>query len=201
MNLFSPLPKLTFNFFLKFTRSILEDKLEVKILKLGIMSDSHDNLLAIDKALKVFREQDIDLLIHLGDIISPFALSKILEFPAKIIIVTGNNDGDLLQLKELAIKGGAMLKQFMYSTVIDGRKLFLTHGFGSKEQTINYVEAIALTGSYDVILYGHTHEAAAISKGNTLILNPGETCGYLTNRQSVAILDIETMGYKIVELP
>ncbi|MEM3980825.1 MAG: YfcE family phosphodiesterase, partial [Ignisphaera sp.] len=68
-------------------------------MKLGIMSDSHDNLPAIDKALKVFRDQDVDLLIHLGDIISPFALSKVLEFPAKIIIVTGNNDGDLLQLK------------------------------------------------------------------------------------------------------
>lgn len=169
-------------------------------MKLGIMSDSHDNLPAIDKALKVFREQDIDLLIHLGDIISPFALSKVLEFPAKIIVVTGNNDGDLLQLKELAIKGGAILKQFMYSTIIAGKKIFLMHGFGSKEQTTNYVEAIALTGSYDIILYGHTHEASAFLKGNTLIINPGETCGYLTNRQSVAILNLETMEYKIVEL-
>lgn len=164
------------------------------------MSDSHDNLIAIDKALKVFREYEIDVLIHLGDIISPFALSKILEFPAKIIVVTGNNDGDLLQLKEIAMKGGAVLKQFTYTVAIANKKIYLTHGFGSKEQTKSYVEAIALTGLYDLILYGHTHEVAASYKGNTLILNPGEVCGYLTGYQSVAIVDLESMRHNLVNL-
>ncbi|MEM4683108.1 MAG: metallophosphoesterase family protein, partial [Ignisphaera sp.] len=77
------------------------------------MSDSHDNIVAIEKALNIFRKEDIDVLIHLGDIISPFAFAKILEFPAKILVVLGNNDGDIVQLKEMAIKGGAILKQFM----------------------------------------------------------------------------------------
>lgn len=164
------------------------------------MSDSHDNILAIDKALKVFREQEVNILIHLGDIISPFALSKILEFPAKIIVITGNNDGDLLQLKEIAMKGGATLKQFMYTMTIANKKIYLTHGFGTKDQTKNYVEAIALTGLYDIILYGHTHEALASYRGNTLILNPGEVCGYLTGHQSVAVIDLESLKYNIISL-
>lgn len=167
---------------------------------LGIMSDSHDNLSAIDKALKVFREHDIDMLIHLGDIISPFAFSKILEFPVKILVITGNNDGDILQLKELAVKGGAMLKQFMYITNIGNKKVFLFHGYGPKEQVKSYTDAIASTGFYDIVLYGHTHEALAAQKNNVLILNPGEVCGYLTGRQTVAILDIITMRYDIIEL-
>lgn len=169
-------------------------------MKVGVMSDSHDNISAIDKALKVFRDQDVDVLIHLGDIISPFALSKILEFPAKILIITGNNDGDILQLKELAIKGGAVLKQFMYNIVLGKKKVFLTHGFGSKDQTKNYVDAIAMTSSYDIVLYGHTHEPTAYQKGETLVLNPGEVCGYLTGKQTVAIIDVETMKYEHIEI-
>lgn len=164
------------------------------------MSDSHDNLQAIGKALNVFREHDVDVLIHLGDIISPFAFSKILEFPVKIIAITGNNDGDILQLKELAIKGGAVLKQFMYTVTIANKRIFLTHGYGSKDQTKSYVEAIASTGLYDIVLYGHTHEAIATYKGNTLIINPGEVCGYLTGKQSVSIIDLNSMKYMIVEL-
>lgn len=167
---------------------------------LGIMSDSHDNIAAVEKALKVFREYEVNILIHLGDIISPFTLSKILEFPAKIIIITGNNDGDLLQLKEIAMKGGATLKQFMYTTNIASKRIYLTHGFGTKEQTKSYVEAIALTGLYDIVLYGHTHEASALYKGNTLILNPGEVCGYLTGHQSIAIIDLESMRYNLINL-
>jgi putative phosphoesterase len=167
---------------------------------IGIMSDTHDNLVAIDRALKIFRDRDLDVLIHLGDIISPFALAKILEFPVKIMIITGNNDGDILQLKELAVKGGATLKQFMYTINIDGKKLFLTHGFGSKEQTKSYVDAVAMTGFYDIVLYGHTHEATAYYLGRTLVLNPGEVCGYLTGKQTIAIINLETMKYEHIDI-
>lgn len=167
---------------------------------LGIMSDSHDNLTAIDRALNMFRKYDINILIHLGDIISPFAFSKILSFPTKIIVVLGNNDGDIIQLKEMAIKGGAILKQFMHTINIANKKILLVHGYGSKEYTKNYIEALAIAGFYDIILYGHTHEAMAIYKGNTLVINPGEVCGYLTNKQSIAVLDIDTMKYEIIDI-
>ncbi|MCC6016685.1 MAG: metallophosphoesterase [Desulfurococcaceae archaeon] len=167
---------------------------------IGVMSDTHDNMVAIEKALKVFREKDLDVLIHLGDIVSPFALEKILEYPAKIIIITGNNDGDILRLKELAVKGGAILKQFMYTVTISRKKLYLTHGFGSKEQTRSYVEAIAMTGQYDIVLYGHTHETTAYLTGKTLVLNPGEVCGYLTGKQTVAVIDLETLKYEFIDL-
>ncbi len=39
---------------------------------IGIMSDSHDNLDAIRKAVKIFNNEDLDLVIHAGDLISPF---------------------------------------------------------------------------------------------------------------------------------
>uniref|UniRef100_A0A7C2V8Y7 Phosphoesterase n=1 Tax=Ignisphaera aggregans TaxID=334771 RepID=A0A7C2V8Y7_9CREN len=166
---------------------------------LGVMSDSHDNVYAIEDAIKVFREHDVDIVIHLGDVISPFALSKILEYPAKLIVVTGNNDGDILQLKEIASKGGAVLKQHMFVTNISNKRFLLMHGFGSREQTRGYAEAMALTGSYDVVLYGHTHEAVAYFKNKVLVLNPGEVCGYITGRRTIALIDVDTLSYELVE--
>jgi len=36
------------------------------------MSDSHDNLEAIRSAVQLFNKQNLDLVIHAGDLISPF---------------------------------------------------------------------------------------------------------------------------------
>ncbi len=166
---------------------------------IGIMSDSHDNLEAVSKALEVFRRNGVEAIIHLGDIISPFTLLRILEYPGRIAIVLGNNDGEQITLKELAVKAGAILKKDMHQMEIGRRKILLMHGFGDADQTKTVAEALALSGKYDVVLYGHTHRAEARYMGKTLVLNPGEVCGYLTNRKSVAILNTETLEYNIVE--
>lgn len=167
---------------------------------IGIMSDSHDNLDAIERALAVFRDSNTDMVIHLGDIISPFALAKILEFPAKIFIVLGNNDGDIYQLRELAHKAGAYIRPHMYITTISNKKFLLMHGMGNIEQTLQIVESIANSNRFDVILYGHTHRVDTRVIGRTLIINPGEVCGYLSNRKTVVTLDTETMSYRVIDL-
>jgi len=166
---------------------------------LGVMSDSHDNLEAVSIALKIFRDEDIEILIHLGDIISPFTFMRIIEFPAKIIALLGNNDGDTVYLKEIAVKAGATIKQNIYILNIDGKKMLLVHGFGTAEQTKEIIDSIAFSGKYNVILYGHTHKAEAYTIGKSLVLNPGEVCGYLTNKKSVAVIDTTTMKYRIIE--
>lgn len=166
---------------------------------IGVMSDSHDNLDAVAKALEVFRKGGVEAIIHLGDVISPFTLMKILEYPGKIMVVLGNNDGDAITLKELASKAGATLKREVHQIEVSGKRFFLMHGFGDAEQTKAVAEAMALTGRYDVVLYGHTHKVDMRQIGKTLVLNPGEVCGYLTNRRTVAILNTETLEYNIVE--
>ncbi|HML05759.1 MAG TPA: metallophosphoesterase family protein, partial [Methanobacterium sp.] len=41
------------------------------------MSDSHDNLDAIRKAVDAFNKAGVDLVIHAGDMISPFTAKEI----------------------------------------------------------------------------------------------------------------------------
>jgi hypothetical protein len=52
---------------------------------------------------------------------------------------------------------------------------------------------------FDVVVRGHTHRAEIVKSG-ALIVNPGEVCGYLTGKQTVALLDVPSLRAEIVEL-
>ncbi len=85
-----------------------------------------------------------------------------------------NNDGVKLLLKEkYHEKGVGERYEDPYEFELAKKKLIVTH-------RPKIVEALALSGAYDVVIYGHTHEAEIEKKGKTLVVNPGECCGYLT---------------------
>ena len=47
------------------------------VQKIGIMSDSHDNLPAIRAAVELFNREKVDLVIHAGDVGAPFTAREI----------------------------------------------------------------------------------------------------------------------------
>ena len=49
----------------------------------------------------------------------------------------------------------------------------------------------ALSGRYDLVCYGHDHEAHVERVGNTLLVNPGEVMGRL-GPSRYAVYDTET---------
>ena len=61
------------------------------------------------------------------------------------------------------------------------------------------VDSLVGSGIYDVVVRGHTHTTEMI-EGKTLLVNPGEVCGYLSGRRTVALLDLEEIHAEIVEL-
>jgi len=166
----------------------------------GIISDSHDNLTNLGKAIELLNERKVDLVLHCGDFISPFVMKRLWELKAKLIGVFGNNDGDKALLSELAYKKGFELHNQPYSMKIGDRKLLLMHGWGSKEETLTLINSLAEVGHYDIIIYGHTHEAFNKVIGRTLVVNPGEVYGYLTGKASLAILNVEKLEAEIIEL-
>ena len=67
-----------------------------------------------------------------------------------------------------------------------------------KQKTI---DALADSGSFDIILSGHTHSLSNKKLENgILVINPGELCGYLTGKSTFAIIDTEKMESEIIEL-
>jgi hypothetical protein len=168
---------------------------------LAVVSDSHDHRDNILKAVSIINEKNVDALIHCGDYIAPFVklwFDK-LNDPIKknFYGVFGNNDGELLyltqnlgQICEFAQNGNELIIEL-------GRKrIFVSHM--PKQETI---EALVNSKKFDIILSGHTHIAVNKKYDNgVLVVNPGEVCGYLTDKPTFAIVNTETLEAEIIEI-
>lgn len=161
------------------------------------MSDSHDNLTGIDLAIKTFRtEPPVDLVIHCGDFCSPFALRSLrrLEIPLKA--VTGNNDGDLFMIRNIFdAQKDWELKQHLFEIDLGGQRAAILHG-----DIPRLGELLLRSNGYDWIFLGHNHQTGIEQKAKTTLVNPGETCGWLTGRGTVAKVDTDRKSAQIIEL-
>ena len=161
---------------------------------LGIISDTHDHRLHVLKAIDIFNRHDVDLILHAGDLITPFVVKEFLKAKAeKFIAVFGNNDGEKLHLKTVTEEGGGEIHEYCYKTTLHNRTIYMTH-------TQHNVEDIAAAGAYDLVIYGHTHVREIRRKANTLILNPGEATDWITGKSHLVILDLDDMEYRIIPL-
>jgi hypothetical protein len=154
---------------------------------IGLMSDTHDNLPMIRKALSRLAGAGVDCLVHAGDFIAPFALEEILKFRGTVYAVFGNNDGERTGLKKLLPD----LRNGPRRINLCERNITIVHDEANlKKSDIR---------ASDVIIVGHTH-AAEIRAGRPLVVNPGECGGWLTARPTVATLDTETLEANIIKV-
>jgi len=182
-------------------KSIIFYKKGVEIMLIGVISDTHDNRDNILKAVRILNEKNVDILIHCGDYVAPFVRKWFDELNDSIkenfFGVFGNNDGDhpflkknLGQICEFVENGNELILKR------DGKRIFASHM--PKPETI---EALAKSGEFDIILSGHTHIIVNKKYDNgVLVVNPGEACGYLTDRATFAIIDTEKMKAEIIKI-
>ncbi|WP_342788379.1 metallophosphoesterase [Desulfurococcus sp.] len=168
---------------------------------IGVLSDTHDNIHATRRILRRLSNHNVELIIHLGDIVSPFTLKAVREEIGniKLIIVKGNNDGDVYLLNKLSSSYGWMFYSEPTILEIEGRRIFIMHGYGDASTTEKIVDALAKSIDTDILLYGHTHIARSKHINGKLVLNPGEACGYITGRHTYGIIDITTLNTEIFE--
>lgn len=141
-------------------------------MQVAVVSDSHDNLNMIRRAVQLANDRACEALIVLGDLCSPFALSAFKPFRGLIYGVYGNNDGDRLRLQQTASTLGADFSADPRSLELDGKRFFLMH-----EPFL--LEEAAQSGRYDYILYGHLHKLDDRTFDTCRILSPGELGGWL----------------------
>ncbi|MBI5573373.1 MAG: metallophosphoesterase [Elusimicrobia bacterium] len=158
---------------------------------IGIMSDSHDNMNAIRKAVDFFNKKNVEIVLHAGDIISPFTAQEFSKLKMKFAGVFGNNDGDKPYLLE-RFENIGKLRQDFFEIELDGKKVVVMH-------QPKFIDQLQKSTNYDVVIYGHTHEID-IRKNSNLVINPGECGGWLTGRSTVAILDTTNLTPEIIDL-
>lgn len=159
-------------------------------MKVGILSDSHDDMAAIAKAVALFNAEGVVQVMHAGDIVSPFTFELFRELHAPFGGIFGNNDGDCLLLRERS--GGALHVQPHFVT-LDKMRGVIVH-----EPLL--VKSLARSGDFDLVIYGHTHVPDVHREGPALVVNPGKAASLNKGRATVVVLETETREARIVDL-
>jgi len=133
-------------------------------MKIGIIADTHipEKTKTIPaKVLKAFKE--VDMIIHAGDLVNLDVLKQLKDTCPQVKAVYGNMDSwevkNILAEKEIIR--------------INNFKIGIIHGQGSPDQLIEYTSRVFQADNPDVIIFGHSHSALNLRKGNILYFNPG----------------------------
>lgn len=151
-------------------------------MKFAIVSDTHNNWANFEKAIKWIKKENIQLILHCGDIASQETINEAEKnFKGEIKFVRGNADYNLDNLPE------------NMELEIENKKIFFTH-FPDK------AKKAAESGKYDLVFYGHTHRPWDEKIGNCHLINPGELTGQFY-KPTFATYDTATgeLSLKILE--
>ncbi len=148
----------------------------------GILSDTHDNLPNIEKAVNFFNEKKVEFVIHAGDFVAPFSVLRLKKLNCPWHGVYGNNDGEKPGLFKAS--EGRILEAPLRIKLAD-RKITVVHDLNKLDVD---------NENAHVIIFGHTHMTQVIKEKNKLLINPGECCAWISDQCSVALLDLSDLS-------
>jgi len=177
-------------------------------MKIAVISDSHDNMPNLRKALRWIEKEKIKTILHCGDICNSDTLWEMTAlFLGKIYIAFGNAD-DRLGITEL-VKVKKFSNVFLCGevpqragsrhsgigeVVVGGKKIGFCH-------FPEIAREMAESGKYNIVFHGHTHKPWESKVSHCRLVNPGNLAG-LFYKASFAVYDVETekLELKILEI-
>ena len=165
-----------------------------KIMNIGIISDTHDHLVKIGEAVKIFNEKQVDAVIHCGDFIAPFAIKPFKNLPCPFYAVFGNNDGERKGLLKAMREIDGELRDSPHVFNLDEKIIYVCH------EPVKEFDIRRLESRPDFILFGHTHEPERTKVAGVPAINPGEACGWLSGRGTAGLLNIRSGEYTGISL-
>ena len=128
-------------------------------MRILVFSDSHGYSQNLVKAIN--NNQNIDIIIHLGDIVGDAVKLRNAYKNIRVEVVSGNND---------------FSKDFPSEKILDieGKRILITHGHMYRVKQ-GYQKLIIKGKSInaDAVFFGHTHLSEELYVDNMLLLNPG----------------------------
>jgi uncharacterized protein len=163
-------------------------------MKIGILSDTHnelDNLLA---ALEVFKKNQIEYLIHCGDLTDPYLVQHFTGF--QVIYLLGNLDHETGKLEKFfKVDNSDNTINMLYTGHFDGVSIAAAHGHleGS-------IFELTSSGKYAYVFHGHTHRKRDEKIGSTRVINPGALGGRHVEPRSVCMVDFENGDVQFIRI-
>lgn len=154
-------------------------------MKIGVLSDTHKITEYIDIAITYLR--DCDLIIHAGD---NFVDSKYIHKMTKVGVIGVKGNCDIENVED----------EILFET--EGYNIFVCHGhkYNVNNGLIDLENKAKNIGA-DIVIFGHTHVPANITKDDILFLNPGSvSLPREVSYRSFLILNIENNNIKIEKI-
>ncbi len=161
-------------------------------MRIGIMSDTHDNAGTTRRALDHLRASGVEQIVHCGDITSPEMVALFTGWT--VAFVWGNMDQSThaLQWAVEALDGATIGDQF--ADEIDGVRIAACHG----DDPIQ-LDSLITSGLYGYVFHGHTHRRYDETVGETRVINPGALGGTRRETRSLCVIDLPSGAVDFVE--
>ncbi len=160
-------------------------------MKLGVLSDTHDNVDAIVAAFRMFHERDVCRVIHCGDLTSPEMAVFFRAIPTHFVL--GNCDSPLEMMKPAIESAGGVVYESVGFMEFGGRRIAWTHGHDWSR-----LLQLESSGDYEFVFHGHTHQPRQHQHGSAWIINPGAL--YRASRYSCVVLDATSGRVEFIEV-
>lgn len=151
-------------------------------MKIGVLSDTHGEVRATQRAIRVIEQQGVDVVIHCGDVggeVVPLLEEHTVHF------VCGNID-DPASLRAAVQAPAHQLHEPLGAIEIDGLRIAFLHG-----DDIKLLRHTIHSGHWDLVCHGHTHVFSKEKHGRTVVLNPGAVAH--TSQPSMAVVDLPSL--------
>ncbi|HJW23333.1 MAG TPA: metallophosphoesterase family protein [Rhodocyclaceae bacterium] len=166
-------------------------------MRICIVSDSHDDGASLARCISSARSAGAVAAIHCGDVIGTNTLRAAMAVGLPLHVIHGNNLGDPGSLHRLAAKSEGLLTYHGQDATLTlhGRRIFVVH-------YPHYGRGMALTGDYDLVCCGHSHEPfvsreSNVRGGTTWLVNPGTTAGLGAPAATWILADLSAMLFEI----
>lgn len=161
-------------------------------MRIGILSDTHNQRGRTRCALDLLKCHGAESLIHCGDFVNASMLELLAGWPS--VFVFGNNDSESIpELRSVAQTIGAECLEWGGALTVDGKRLAITHGHLNSERR-------RLAGERpDYLISGHSHRPADHRRDATRWINPGAL--HRSQHFTVALLDVTTDELRFLEVP
>jgi len=154
-------------------------------VRIGVLADTHDRVPAIADLLQRFADKGVSMVMHAGDFCSPFSLAPFHQRGMALLGVFGRNDGDRETLAAYAARGmGTEIYESPHSFDVGGKRILLVHEI--VEVSPRSIE------SHDFVIHGSSHLQSEKKMGSTIVINPGEACGWIHGKCTAMILNTDS---------
>ena len=159
-------------------------------MKIGVVSDTHNNLKNIEIIINLFNDIKVPIVIHTGDISNANTLEKFSKLDSELIGVYGNNDRNEPGLEEVAQKNNFQFQEPPRKLSLLNREIVIFH------EPDNIDKFLSENLLINVVLYGHTHRYENNIRNGVLYFNPGESAGMQEGSNAIGILDLKNLEAK-----